>query len=75
MAVVHFPCCRLEARGGAIDPNATHESEEAVDPKYIVQQFCWSARPGLDAVDEAVRMYWRSFEDDQPLEPLSSEVV
>jgi hypothetical protein len=29
----------------------------------------------VDEVDEAVQLYWNSFEDDQPDAPLTSEVV
>ena len=29
----------------------------------------------VDEVDEAVALYWRSFEDDMPEAPLTSEVV
>ena len=76
MAVVHFPCTTPEHLGPShVDPNAAHESEEAVARKYVVQQFVWAARPMVDDVDEAVRLYWRSFEDDQPNAPLTSEVV
>ena len=41
----------------------------------MVQQFVWAARPMVDDVDEAVRLYWGSFEADQPDAPLTSEVV
>ena len=43
--------------------------------KYVIQQFVWAARPEVDDVDEAVRLYWRSFEHDQPAAPLTTEVV
>ena len=125
MAVVHFPCTTAEHGGHVhVDPNAAHESEEAVDRKYVappqpspsasasasvspspspspftvtltptpttltptltlaltltryvIQQFVWAARPTVDDVDEAVALYWSSFEDDMPEAPLTSEVV
>jgi hypothetical protein len=74
LAVVHFPCTRLEL-GGRADPNAAHESEVAVDTKCICQQFIWSARPEEDEVDESVRLYWHSFRSDEPARPLTEEVV
>ena len=63
------------ASGGAVDANAQHESEEAVERKYVIQQFIWSARPEEDDVDEAVRLYWRSFAEDQPERPLSEVFI
>ena len=71
MAVLHFPC----SLAGVVDPNAQHESEAAVDPKYICQQFIWAARPASDEVEESVRLYWQSFESDQPETPLSAEAA
>ena len=50
MAVVHFPTTTPEYMG-LWDPLAVHESEDAVDPKYIVQQFIWSA-----SLDECSRI-------------------
>jgi len=41
MAVVHFPCTKIEY-GSIKDPNAHHEGAVAVDPKFIFQQFIWS---------------------------------
>ncbi|KAL1504099.1 hypothetical protein AB1Y20_010509 [Prymnesium parvum] len=41
MAVVHFPSLTPD-HGGLTDPNAMHEGQEAIDTKYIVQQFVYS---------------------------------
>jgi len=41
MAVIHFPTTTKEYMCVA-DPLALHEGEEALDPKYILQQFIWS---------------------------------
>jgi len=72
MAVVHLPC----TASGTVDPNAQHESEEAVDVKHVVQQFIWARSPDEEeGVDEAVRLYWRSFAEDQPDRPLTAECV
>jgi len=43
MAVIHFPSTVKEYMCHP-DPLAHHESEDAVDPKYILQQFIWSSR-------------------------------
>lgn len=40
-AVVHFPAV-VAASGGFTDYNAYHESEAAVDEKWVVQQFIWT---------------------------------
>ena len=40
MAVIHFPSTNLES-GCVPDPRTMHESEAAIDQKYIVQQFIW----------------------------------
>jgi hypothetical protein len=37
MAVIHFPCTAASA-GLIMDANADHESEPAVDTKYVCQQ-------------------------------------
>lgn len=41
MAVVHFPATSARS-GGYTDYNAYHESEAAVDDKWVLQQFVWS---------------------------------
>ena len=41
MAVVHFPCTTCEYYC-LPDLMADHEGEEALDPKFICQQFIWS---------------------------------
>ena len=55
MAVIHFPSTTL-ATGGLTDPNAAHESEPAVDTKYIAQTFIWNVAPppwvGFDFLDD-----------------------
>ena len=43
MALIHFPCTAPHA-GGFVDFNTTHLGEEAVDEKYIVQQFIYADR-------------------------------
>ena len=42
-------------------PLADHESEDAVDPKFIMQQFIWSMPidPNNEAVDQKTRGLWR----------------
>ena len=40
MVVVHFPSTTPDYLSMA-DPNTLHESEDAIDVKYIVQQFVW----------------------------------
>ena len=47
MAVVHFPCTKFD-HGCLVDPLGNHEGEEAVHPKFIVQQFI-KARPLAEA--------------------------
>ena len=61
MAVVHFPSC-VPAAGGFTDRNASHESEAAVDTKWVCQQFVWSHAVPRDAL-EGTR---------EPLKPLSA---
>ena len=41
LAVLHFPSTTAET-GGVTDRNASHESEVAVDRKWVCQQFIWS---------------------------------
>jgi hypothetical protein len=59
MAVIHFPTTTLES-GCVPDPRTMHESEPAVDPKSIVQQFIWPLpiTPDCCAVHAAVRSEW-----------------
>ena len=49
MAVVHFPATTAES-GGVTDRNASHESEEAVCTKWVVQSFVWSHPVPADAL-------------------------
>ena len=44
MAVVFFPSTVPEM-GGVTDHNVLHEAEEAIDTKYICQQFIYSHPP------------------------------
>ncbi len=74
MAVIHFPCTSASA-GLIMDANADHESEPAVDTKYVCQQFIWSAPMDSDRVDERLRRKFSRFEEQQPREPLSEVVV
>jgi hypothetical protein len=73
-AVVHFPCTSASA-GLVMDINADHESEPAVDTKYVCQQFIWSTPMDAELVDERLRSVFRRFEEQQPSEPLSDVVV
>ena len=59
MAVIHFPTTTL-ASGCVPDPRTMHESEAALDPKYIVQQFIWPLPidPGSEDTHEDVRQEW-----------------
>lgn len=59
-AVVHFPATTLES-GCVPDPRTMHESETAVHPKHIVQQFIWPVPidPGAD-VHADVRGEWEA---------------
>jgi len=76
MAVVHFPTSTQASRG-VRDRNADHESEPAVDPKFILQQFIWSSP--LDPTDTTVlpqiREKMTEHLDSQPERPLSTEVL
>jgi len=76
LAVVHFPCTTLEM-AGMPDTNAVHEAEEAVDRKFILQQFIWSAAvdPGNEALDEKVRDALQRRLEEQPQKPLSTAVL
>ena len=74
MAVIHFPCTSASA-GLIMDANADHESEPAVDTKYVCQQFIWSAPMDSDRLDERLRRKFSRFEEQQPREPLSEVVV
>ena len=61
MAVIHFPSTSLDLCGSVVpDPRTVHESEAAVDEKYIVQQFIWpvSIDPSTSDVHEDVRAEW-----------------
>ena len=49
MLVIHFPSSTREYMC-VTDPTTRHESEDAVQPKYIVQQFISSAPVPLDKV-------------------------
>ena len=60
MAVVHFPATTAES-GGVTDRNASHESEEARDTKWVVQSFVWSHPVPVDALAGTV----------EPARPLS----
>ena len=56
--MVHFPSTTL-ACSCIPDPRALHESEEAVDDKFILQQFIWPvALDPESAVHDNVRMEW-----------------
>jgi len=57
MAVVHFPTTSA-SYGCVPDVKTRHESEPAISPKFIVQQFIWS-RP-RNEVRSAVDAYLRS---------------
>jgi len=51
MAVIHFPCTAPHA-GGYVDFNTTHTGEEAIDEKYIVQQFIYADRYQLSSTSK-----------------------
>jgi hypothetical protein len=59
MAVLHFPSLSAE-HVGLPDLAAAHESEDAVSPKYIIQQFIWSSplAPDDASVAAEVRKEW-----------------
>ena len=54
------------AAGLVMDSNADHESEPAIDPKYVCQQFIWSAPMDSELVDERLRA-------GQPLDGLPNQ--
>lgn len=60
LAVVHFPTTDLQMGGCVPDPRTMHESETAVDPKCIIQQFIWPCEIDAYAPDlhEDVRREW-----------------
>jgi len=60
MAVVHFPCTSPDA-GLVPDFNADHESEPAVDPKFVLQQFIWSSPMDSEDVDPRLRAKFEAF--------------
>jgi len=57
MAVVHFPTTTAEY-GCLPDVRTTHESEPAVAPKFIAQQFIWSSP--LDEAKAVINAYVHS---------------
>ena len=73
-AVVHFPCTS-PSEGLLLDPNAEHESEPALDPKLVCQQFIWSAPMDAPPVDERLRGQFADLVREQPAEPLSGAVL
>ena len=61
MAVIHFPTTSLDLCGSVVpDPRTMHESEAAIDEKYVVQQFIWSVpiEPSNRDIHEDVRAEW-----------------
>ena len=64
MAVLHFPSTTAAA-GGYTDRNASHESEESIDTKWVCQQFIWSHPVRPDILAGTV----------EPAEPLSETVL
>ena len=52
----------VPSHGGFTDRNASHESEAAVDTKWVCQSFVWSHPVPRDALDGT----------REPLEPLSA---
>lgn len=64
LAVIHFPSTVAEA-GGITDRNASHESEIAVDTKWVCQQFIWSHPVPTDILAGTM----------EPERPLSETVV
>ena len=59
--MIHFPCTSASA-SLIMDANADHESEPAVDTKYVCQQFIWSAPMDSDRVDERLRRKFSRFD-------------
>jgi len=68
MAALHFPSLAPEFMG-LMDMAAWHESEAAVDSKYILQQFIWSTPFDPDApdLDPAVKSDWEKVRRDAGL--------
>jgi len=54
MAVMHFPCTSMDY-GCLVDPLSTHEGEQAIQPKFIVQQFI-KARPLAESLSIKQRL-------------------
>jgi len=59
MACIHFPTTVAEY-GCLRDVSTSHESEEAISPKFIVQQFIW-ARP-IDEAKAAINAHTREYQ-------------
>lgn len=76
MAVVHFPTSTQASRG-VRDRNADHDAQPAVDPKFILQQFIWSAPldPSHATVLPQIRQKMTEHLESQPERPLSTEVL
>lgn len=64
MAVLHFPSTTAET-GGFTDRNASHESQEAGETKWVCQQFIWSHAIGPDALQGTI----------EPTKALSASVL
>ena len=47
--VIHFPATTPET-GGFTDRNASHESEESIETKWVAQQFVWSHPAPVDGL-------------------------
>ena len=64
-AVVHFPCTAPTCAAGPLrmDPNADHESEVAIERKYVCQQFIWSDEMDGAGVDARLK---RAVEEMRP---------
>lgn len=62
LAVVHFPSSTSSGGGCCPDPRTMHESERAVDTKFIVQQFMWPCAidPEGRETAEDVKGEWRA---------------
>jgi len=73
MAVVHFPTTTSEYLSWP-DPNTDHESEDAVLPKYIAQQFIWS-QPRDEVLSFFGKAASRGTFDRQLAETLESETT
>jgi len=75
-AVLHFPTARREL-ACLPDYNADHEGEEAIDPKFILQQFIWSTAvdPSNGALEEPVRKLFKEMLEAASGAPLSSTVI